>query len=114
VDLQAVLREIGNILIWWAAIVGTASVVVHARVRWWDSEMGRHLMVYMTVIAAVLVLSVIRTVVGDSWWFQLLRTIVFIGVPFAMTQRLWLQIKAQRLDREEREARRALRRKDRT
>jgi hypothetical protein len=102
VDWQVLFRQIGNILIWWAAIVGTASVVVHARVRWWDSEMGRHLMAYMTVIAAVLVLSVLRTIVGDSWWFALVRLIVFIGVPVAMTQRLWLQIKAQRAEQDRR------------
>ena len=97
-DVQLIFREIGNVLIWWAAIVGTASVYVHSRIRWWDSAMGRHLMAYMSVIAAVLVLSVVRLIFGDSWWFALLRLIVFIGVPIAMTQRLWLQIQAQHVD----------------
>lgn len=98
-DAQALLRIAGNVLIHWAALVGVASVIVHSRVRWWDSPMGRHLMAYMGVIAAVLVLSVIRIHIGDSWWFALLRLLVFVGVPIAMTQRLWLQIQAQRAER---------------
>lgn len=95
-QVAVLIREFGNVLIWWAALVGVLSVVVHSRVRWWDSTMGRHLMAYMTVIAAVLVLSSVRIILGDSWWFALLRLLVFIGVPIVMTQRLYLQIKAQR------------------
>jgi uncharacterized membrane protein len=85
----------GNGLIVWAALVGTASVVVHSRVAWARTAMGRHLMAYMAVMAAV---SCIRMVLGDAWWFALLRLIVFIGVPVVMTQRLWLQIKARRVE----------------
>jgi len=91
---------LGNGLIFWAASVGVASVIVHARVEWWRSEMGRHLMAYMSVIAAVLALSCLRIIFGDSPWFSLLRLAVFTGVPIAMTQRLVLQLKAQRVARE--------------
>lgn len=93
------MRWIGNGLILWAALVGMVSVVVHARVPWWRTQMGRHLMAYMLVVAAVLTLSSIRVVAGDSWGFALLRLVVFAGVPIVMSQRLWLQIKAQRDDR---------------
>lgn len=98
-DFQTVLNLIGTVLIFWGAGVGVASVIVHSRVDWWRSEMGRHLMAYMAVIAAVLVLSCIRALTGnsgDSWWFQLVRLIVFVGVPVVMTQRLVLQVKARR------------------
>lgn len=91
-----VLRWIGNALIIWSALVGVASVVVHSRVRWWATEVGRHLMAYMTVIAAVLVLSSVRIVIGDSWGFQVIRLVVFAGVPLAMMWRLKLQVRAQR------------------
>ena len=91
-----VLRYLANAMIVWAAAVGVASVIVHSRVRWWASEMGRHLMAYMTVIAAVLVLAVIRMLAGDTWWFQLVRLVVFLGVPIVMTSQLRLQIKARR------------------
>lgn len=93
---QELLRWAGSVLIIWAALVGTASVVVHARVQWWRTEMGRHLMAYMSVIAVVLVLSCLRIFFGDTWWFSLLRLITFVGVPIVMTQRLMLQVKAQR------------------
>jgi hypothetical protein len=93
---QDIFRWAGNVLLMWATLVAVASVVAHARVPWWRSEMGRHLMAYMTVMAVVLALACIRAFFGDTWWFALLRLIVFVGVPIVMTQRLWLQIKAQR------------------
>jgi len=93
---EDIFRWIGNGLIVWAALVGTASVVVHSRVDWRSTVMGAHLMYYMTVMAAVLVLSCIRIFFGDTWWFALLRLIVFVGVPLVMTQRLILQVKARR------------------
>lgn len=94
--MQQTLQLIGSLLLTWAAIVGTASVCVHSRVRWRASRMGRHLMAYMAVVAAVLDLGVIRWIFGDSAAFQLLRLVVFVGVPMVMTQRLWLQVAAYR------------------
>jgi uncharacterized membrane protein len=87
---------VGNVLVFWAAIVGVASVVVHSRVRWWETRVGQHLFYYMLTMATVLVLACIRVVFGDSWWFQLLRLIVFIGIPVLMTQRLIIQVSVQR------------------
>jgi hypothetical protein len=95
-EAQSALHTVGSVLIILAAAIGTASVVVHARVPWWRSQMGRHLMAYMLVIALVLDLSVVRLIVGDSWWFALLRLLVFTGIPLVLAWRLWLQIKAQR------------------
>lgn len=106
------LRLAGNILLHWAAVVGVASVVVHSRVDWRDSIMGRHLMAYMSVVAAVLVLSCIRIWTGDAWWFALLRLLVFLGVPLVMTQRLILQIRAQRAARGNDDGRRPADRSD--
>lgn len=89
-------NQIGNLLIFWSAAVGIASVAVHLRVRWWASPLGRHLLAYMTIIATVLTLSSVKIVFGDSPTFQLVRLIVFLGVPIVMTQRLVLQVRAQR------------------
>jgi len=90
------LTWIGNAALCWAAAVGVASVIVFSRVRWWSTAIGTHLMAYQSVIAAVLVLGVIRLALGDTWWFSLLRLIVFLCVPIVMTQRLVLLIRAQR------------------
>lgn len=92
------LQTAGSVLIHWAALVGTLSVIAHSRVQWWKTTMGVHLMIYMAAMALVLDLSVIRIHFGDSPWFAALRLLVFIAVPIAMTQRLWLQIKAQRTE----------------
>jgi hypothetical protein len=90
------LISIYTVLIFWGAIVGVLSVVLHARVPWRESAMGRHLMFYMAVIAAVLSLSCFRLIFTWSQeWFFVLNVVVFALVPLAMTQRLWLQWKAQ-------------------
>lgn len=99
------LRWVANGLIFWAALVGTASVVVHLRVRWWETEIGRHLLAYMTCVAAVLLLASFRILFGDSWWFQIIRLVVFVGIPVTMTQRFYLQLKAQRRSDDETEGR---------
>lgn len=93
---QEWFRLTGNTLLICAALICTASVVLHARVPWRRSEFGRHLMIYMGTMALTLDLGVIRIFVGDTWWFALIRLVVFVGVPLAFAQRLWLQIKAQR------------------
>lgn len=98
---QEIFRWIGNGLIAWAALVATASVVAHLRVFDRRSVMSRHLLGYMTALAVVLVLACIRIFFGDTWWFALLRMVTFVAVPVFMTQRLYLQIKAQRADRDE-------------
>ncbi len=89
------LQWVGNILLFWSAAVGVASVAVHARVPWWRSEMGVHLMCYMVVVGTVLVLSCVRIIFGDSEGFRTARLLVFVGVPIVMTHRLILQIRAQ-------------------
>ena len=97
---QHVLTWIGNGLVFWAAAVGVASVVVHSRVKWWASRVGVHLMFYMSSMTLVLVLACVKIVFGDTWWFQLLRLVTFIAVPLAMSQRLILQLSVQRAARE--------------
>lgn len=100
---EHVFRLVGNGLLAWAALVGTASVVLHSRVPWWRSRMGQHLWCYMLVMAVVLDLGVIKLVIGDSLPFQTLRLVTFVGVPIVMTWRLWLQIQAQREVRTDRD-----------
>lgn len=95
------LRLAGNALMFCAALIGAASVAVHLRVDWRGTAVGRHLLYYMLIIDAVLVLSCVRIFVGDSWWFALIRLGVFALVPVVMAQRLYLQVKAQRSNDEE-------------
>lgn len=85
-----------TVLLHWASIVGILSVVMHSRVNWRSTVMGRHLMFYMGIFASVLVLTSLRLIFGwTNPWFGLVYVVLFTGVPVAMTQRLWLQWKAQ-------------------
>lgn len=93
---------VANGLILTCAAIGIASVVVHALAPWRRSAMGRHLMVYFVITTAILTLSSIRILIGsDAEWFAILRLGVFLFLPIAMGQRLVLQLKAWRMDREE-------------
>jgi hypothetical protein len=90
-------------------LVGNALVVVttvmawafcglyHFSATWWRSDMGRNVMVYGLVVAAVLTLSVIRLVWdgGESLWFAILRLIVFSGVPVAIGWRIAILLRLQ-------------------
>jgi hypothetical protein len=95
------VQSVGNILFILAAIPAVLSVVVFARVPWWRSGTGRHLMSYMAVVAAVMLLGCVRLAIGRNEFFEALRTAVFAGVPVVMWWRLVLLVKEQRLTRSE-------------
>lgn len=93
---RELLINIYTILVLWGAVIGIMSVILHSRVPWRATEMGRHLMFYMGIIAAVFVGTAIRIIfTWNQDWFFTLNLLIFAGVPMAMTQRLWLQWKAQ-------------------
>lgn len=97
--MQQTINLLGSVLLLWAAVVGNISVWEHSRVRWRASVMGRHLMAYMLVVAALLDLGLVRFVVfggSANLWFELLRLAVFVFLPVVMTHRLVLQIRARR------------------
>lgn len=97
-----ILRWVGNVGLLYCAVVATFSVVLHFRVPWRETAMGRHLMAYMFVIAVVLDLAVVRVFAGDTGWFAALRLVVFVlGLPLVLTWRVALQLAAARLDRRE-------------
>lgn len=94
---MSVVQQVGDALVIYCAVIGVASVVVHAgvRPRWWTNLWGTHLMVYMVALASTFVLVALRVIVGaslDTPWYAVLRMVVFLLVPIAMTQRLAIQV----------------------
>lgn len=92
------IHAVGNVLIFVSTAEVLAFLVLYHLSTggdWRHSATGRHLMAYSAAIAAVLVLSTVRIVAGDSPWFQSLRTIVFAGIPVVFGWRLWLLRVAQ-------------------
>jgi hypothetical protein len=96
------VQALGNFLFVLAAIPAVLSVLVYMRVPWWRSGTGQHLMSYMAVIAAVMLLGCVRLIIGRNEFFEALRTTVFAGVPVVMWWRLILLIQEQRGDRRSR------------
>lgn len=94
--MQTTINVIGTVCYVAMCVIGTASVAVHARVPWRASRMGVHLMIYMGALALTCDLGLLKLVAGDSLGFQVARLAAFALLPFAMGQRLYLQIQAQR------------------
>ena len=83
--------EIGNVLLLPAAVAANAAPIRYAaRVGWdwWYSTWGRHLMAYMTSLAGVLDVGVLRLFIPESIWFQVIRTVVFAW----MVAMLWWRV----------------------
>lgn len=98
---MGVVQQIGDVLLFAAALIASASVVVHATVPWWRSHVGKHLMCYMASVAAVLDLSAVRVIAGaslDTPWFQTTRLVVFASVPLVLGWRLLIQVQLRAAD----------------
>lgn len=92
------IHAVGNVLVFVSTAEVLAFLVLYHLSTggdWRHSPAGRHLMAYSAAIAAVLVLASARIAVGDSPWFQSLRTVVFAGIPVVFGWRLWLLRSAQ-------------------
>lgn len=92
---QDLVQHASVILIFTAAGIAIASAALQLRVVDRHSTMSLHLLSYMSVVAAVLTLTCIRIIVGDTWWFALLRLGAFALFVAVMAWRLHLQIQAQ-------------------
>lgn len=85
---------IGNVLLVAAAVPALLSVIVFARVRWYDSRWGKHVMAYMASVATMLALGVIRLFLGDHEWFTWLRVTAFGSVVIVLWWRLMYILQA--------------------
>ena len=76
--------------------------------QWRRDPMGRHVMAFVAVDAAVLGLAVVRAVAGaslDTGWFAWMRVVVFLGVPWVLGWRLAILLRywRRRLEQKEEE-----------
>jgi hypothetical protein len=84
-----VIRLVGSALIVGTGVLAWLFVVLyHVRQPWWRSAMGQHIMTYSVVVTAVLTLSAIGILIGRPAWFEVLRLVVFCGVPVAIGWRI--------------------------
>lgn len=96
-----VVQQCGDVMLIVAALVASASAVVHWGVqpRWWTTGMGRHLFWYMASIAANLDLAAARVAFGaslDTPWFVVARLAVFATVVLVLSWRLLIQVQLRR------------------
>lgn len=91
-----VLTAIRLLLYVWCTVVAVASVAVHMRTDWRKTLFGRHLMYYMGTLALVFTAGLAGILFREYLAFQIIWTIIFSALPPVMTQRLLLQLRAQR------------------
>jgi hypothetical protein len=92
------ISVVGDVLVWAAAIPATLSVILHGLTPWRATAVGRNLFWYALVVAAILDLSLVRTLAGDTAWFAALRLVVFAAVPVVLIWRVALQVNIRRHD----------------
>lgn len=90
------LQLVGNAALWAATIPAVLFVVLYARSRWEDSQIGRQTMAMSFSIALVLTLSVFRTIIGDSPLYQGLRVMAFLTIIPTFWWRVVILLRAQR------------------
>lgn len=95
----------GVVLFVVAAVLGIEWVIAYHRQTggaWRDTLMGRHAMIFMTSLAAVLALGAARGIAveilgtHDPTWFKIVRIIIGASVPAVILWRRVLLHRAQR------------------
>ena len=91
------LRDVSLVLILFAVVPALLSTYLVARTPWRETAVGRHLMAYSSVIALVLVVSLVRRLFPDPpLALEVTRLATFALVPVVIWWRCLLQIKAMR------------------
>lgn len=92
------VNTIGTILVIADFIASLAfCITYHVLARWWETEFGKSLMIYQILMTLTLGLVIPRLVFGTtSNVFEWTRIVIFGILPFAVTWRLVVMIKAQR------------------
>jgi hypothetical protein len=93
---RAVITDVAVIV---SALEAVAFIVIYVRRVDWRDPMGRHIMAFISSLAAVLVLAVIRIFAADAAWFAWTRTVVFLAVPITFGQRLFAVLHPERFSR---------------
>lgn len=89
------LRDVALVLILSAVVPAILSAYLVMRTPWRETAMGRHLMAYSSVIALVLVVSLVRRMFPDPpFALEVIRLATFALVPVVIWWRCLLQIKA--------------------
>lgn len=79
-----------------AALAWAVCVLYHLSARWWVSEVGRHVMTFTGILAAVLTLWTAGALWSDggaAW--RVARLVAFTGVPVCLAWRLWILYRLQ-------------------
>lgn len=96
------LQLLGDIGLVVSAIADIAFVATYAIVaKWHRSEYGRLLMFQGVCFGLILGLGSLRLVLGSTYSFDVLRTVIFLGVPVIMIWQLILLIRVQVFSRKE-------------
>jgi hypothetical protein len=84
----------------YAALASTTfTVVYHVTARWWETIMGRNIMLLIGSIAAVLDLGLFFNLLGRPDWMRVALAFAFAVVGTAIWRRLTILIDAQYPDR---------------
>jgi len=87
------LRDINQVAFWCSAAVATASVILYAFLPWRSTVGGRHLMVYMFILALMFDVLALMTRL-HSMSLAWVWTIIFASYPVVLTWRFTMIFRA--------------------
>lgn len=77
----------------------TFTVVYHVTARWWETPMGRNIMLLIGSIAVVLDLALLFNMLGRPDWMRIALAVAYALIGTAIWRRLTILIDAQYPDR---------------
>lgn len=100
------IHQLGSALIVACAVLGlTCAVFYGGWFRWWTSDEGRHLFIFMGVVAGVLTLSAALMLGGGAAWNdtpagprEWARLVSFVAITAILCDRLRVLVKGKRAD----------------
>lgn len=104
------VEAVSNVLLIVSAVLNLEMIYRYHRLTrgaWRDTQMGRHVMVYMASTALVLSLASARLVVvewfdqSDPAWFQVARLATYVTIPAIFVWRRHLIVVAHRENKEQ-------------
>lgn len=96
---MSAVEFVGDVVLFSATGGAVLSVAMYAPAPWYRQATGVHVMSYMAVVAAVLLLVTVRNIIGPFPLYEFLRLLVWVFGAIVIWWRAFIIWRARRADR---------------
>lgn len=83
-----------------AAATSAFVVTYHILQRWWETAVGRNIMLMMASLAAITDLALVNVILGRPVWLRVVFWALYLVIGTAAWWRLYLVVQAYRSERQ--------------